>query len=338
MYRQRTQLFSGPVLFVLLMAASVASMIWPNNPFGFLRTFTQILAIPQMGVAAANHFVAGRVQALHSKPVPPDEHAELVRQKQALENVNAAQAQRIHQLQATVEQLTRIRGRGFPSDGLLIPARVIAQDATPGRDSLLVGKGRAQNVQPGDWVTSSLLVDAGSEDGVRDQTAVLSREYLVGWVESTTPLTSRIVLLTDRLASHPIRVNLARRGEAAAVLSPEGKPISFVLEGAGSGWMRIPDIPADLVESGRVRVGDQVLTDAHNPWLPMTMMVGTIESLERPRDQQKPLFFDARVRNPCEPATLSQVFVVDLTQTALAAPPADKPAKPATTGASKKKR
>lgn len=315
-YRRKSRLFSRPGLFVALMIGSVASFYWPGDILGVLRNFTQFLAPPQLAAHQSNRLIAEQFTGPDEDALSPEQFENLAQRNVGLENAVVSQAQQIRQLQATIDQLTLIRKHGFPSTGVLIPARVIARDASALRESLVVGKGKTQNAEAGDWVISSLVVDAGRTDGVNDDTAVLSQEYLIGWVEKPLPLTSRVVLLSDRLANHPIRVNIVGGDKPHRAVLSGRHPMAFVLEGAGRGRMRIPDIPADLVESNAIKVGDLILSDATNPWLPLAMMVGEIESLDRTRDRNKPLFYDATVRQPLNPGTLTQVFIVDLSRAA----------------------
>jgi len=117
------------------------------------------------------------------------------------------------------------------------------------------------------------------------------------------------------LANNPMRVNIVpRSGDHEPVSDDEGDVMAFVLEGAGGGCMRIADIPANLVETGRIKIGDLVMSDPRNPWLSSAMMIGKIDQLELVRDAEKPLYYDATVRQPFDPGMLSQVFIVDLSR------------------------
>ena len=316
MYHRRSRLPSRPIVFAALMAVSLLAVLIPRDPFGTLRNLTQVLALPQLYFNKTRLLTAESARSIEKTPVDRETHTQLQKQKRAMEIAAVSQARRIQELEALIQQLTRIRRQGFPAEGALIPARVLAADAAVGRNGLLVGKGTTANAATGDWVASSFFVDAGTEDGAIDQAAVLSQEFLIGWVSQALPMTSRVVLLTDRLANNPIRVNIVHVGKELEPVRRQGRTLPFVLEGAGANSMRIRDIPANLVSEKKIRVGDLVMSDANNPWLPATMMFGKIDTLERARDQEKPLYYDATVLAPYDPTMLSHVFIVDLSRAA----------------------
>lgn len=298
----------------MLMAGSALAVAIPRDPFGALRNLTQVLALPQMYFNRARLLTAESARSLEDAPVSRETHSRLQNEKRAMEIAAVSQARRIQELETLIEQLTRTRQRGFPAEGALIPARVLAWDAAVGHSGLLVGKGTTARAEAGDWVASGFFVDAGAEAGAADQAAVLSQEFLIGWVSQALPVTSRVVLLTDRLAKNPIRVNIVHVGKDFEPVRQEDRTLPFVLEGAGASRMRIRDVPANLVEEQKVKVGDLVMSDPNNPWLPAAMMIGKIDTLELVRDQEKPLYYDATVLAPYDPATLSHVFIVDLSR------------------------
>jgi len=316
MYHRRPRLPSRPIVFIALMAVSLLAVAIPRDPFSALRNLTQVLALPQAYFNKARLLTAQSARSLDDASVDRETHTQLQSQKRALEIAAVSQSRRIQELEVQIQQLTRIRQRGFPAEGALIPARVLAGDAAVGRNGLLVGKGTTTHAETGDWVASSFFVDAGTDDGAIDQAAVLSQEFLIGWVSQALPVTSRVVLLTDRLANNPIRVNIIHAGGGFRPVSRQGRTLPFVLEGAGADRMRIRDIPANLVEQKKVKVGDLVMSDLNNPWLPVAMMIGKIDELKFVRDQEKPLYYDATVLAPYDPATLSHVFIVDLSRAA----------------------
>ena len=83
--------------------------------------------------------------------------------------------------------------------------------------------------------------------------------------------------------------------------------------------MIIRDVPRRMVEAGQVQVGDLVTSTPDDTRLPLSVVIGRIEDLQPNRD--KPICFDAVVRHMANPASLSEVFIVDLSQPA-SAPPA----------------
>ena len=228
------------------------------------------------------------------------------------------------ELQAKVHELTRIRTQGFPDTGKLIPAKVIASDAVASRGSLLLSKGSLSKVKAGDWVASRLFVEVGEQDGVRQGASALACESLIGWVEETEAFTSRVVLLSDNVSRRVTKVYIqgkdpkSHKRLIASLKKPSGfVPASFVLEGAGRGMMKIPEIDAGWVDQKLIQVGDLVTSAPDDYRLPVAMVIGEIVSLEKVRDdKKKPLYYNAYVKHLYDPGTLSQVFIADFSREA----------------------
>ncbi len=297
--------------FGLLMAASALSLVLPKDFLQPARNLAQLIAPTQWAARRTGQLLVEPIKKYRREPIPAEEHDKLLAQRQAQENENASLRQQLTERQATIDGLTLIRAMpGFPAHGALIPARVLGLDAAAARDSLLVGKGSMQNIKRDEWVASRLFVDAGSESGVRDQLNVLAREYLIGWVEQTGPFAARVVLLSDLQANKTLRVRVAPRDVKRPALTAGGKEVKFVLEGAGRGRMRIPEISRDFVETGLLQAGDLVTSDPADPRLPVAMVIGKISEVKH--NQAKPVYYDATVMPLFEAGDLDQVFVVDV--------------------------
>lgn len=316
MYPRRLRRLTRSHAFAIMMVAAAGYLLMPRDFLAPARDMTQLIALPQTAATRVAEAVAGSAQAISHPPVPAEEHEKLLHEQQAAENENIALRQQVIQLQAIVGDLQHIRGReGFPGNAQLIPARVVAWDAVPDRESLLVTKSRSPEVRRGDWVASRLAVQAGSQDGLQEGLAVLARESLLGWVEQTAPYVSRVVLLSDRYSNRVIRVYVAavgRKGREPQYVLHDGTPAEFALRGIGNGKMKILDINARFIDEDLIRVGDVVTTDGHDPAMPLTMVIGEIESIERIRNQ--PLLCEAVVKHRCDPGDLSRVYIVDLAQ------------------------
>jgi cell shape-determining protein MreC len=138
---------------------------------------------------------------------------------------------------------------------------------------------------------------------VQNQSAVLSRECLIGWVEETGPLASRVVLLSDPAANKALHVR---------ILDKAGE---FTLKGAGSGQMKLVEMPREFVENGKVEVGDKVMSHPNDPKLPVPIAIGRIKELHRVKE--KPVYYEATVEPACAVKSLRQVFIVDLSKSEL---------------------
>jgi rod shape-determining protein MreC len=107
-----------------------------------------------------------------------------------------------------------------------------------------------------------LLLDAGSNGGVRVGQAVIDAGGLMGQVIATTPGTASVLLLTD--PDHAVPVAVARSG------------IRLVVYGSGrSDALHLADVPL----SADVRPGDQLLTSGLGGRFPPGFAVGTVGAL-----------------------------------------------------------
>jgi cell shape-determining protein MreC len=314
MYYRRLRKPSKPTVFAMLIAVSALMVLLPREYLAPARNMTQLAALPQYAVNSAARGMSQSANALRTKPVSAREHDELLKAKQAAENENVSLRQQLALLQDQVGQLRSLRSRaGFPQDAKLIPARVVAWDAVPGRDSMVLLKGRSGSVQQGDWVASNLAVQAGQENGIRDDLRVLASETLIGWIEQTAPYVSRVVLLSDTHANRKWRVHVVAVGrhgrENEFVRNANQELAAFAMEGIGNGQMRLLDVDARYIREGAIREGDVVTTDGHDPKLPVTMVIGEI--VEFTQIQKQPLLYNATIKHRCPPKDISEVFIVD---------------------------
>jgi len=304
---------SKRTVFVLLMAASAVMLAIPSRHLQRPASeMVQLIAYPQWAVHQATLKATEPLRALARQQMTAEQQADLEEANKGLQNENAVLRQQIETLRQTVNELTMLRENGLPTDGVIISAEVIAGDAAPRQDSFLIGKGSAQGVRHQDWVASRLFVQAGEQDGVRADAAVLARQCLIGWVEQTASFTSRIVLLSDPEANRGMRVHIAHYDASTNQPRPvllDGRLAEFVLRGADAGQMIIRDIKDDFIKVGVVGPGDLVLSDANDPKLGLSLVIGQIEELQHNRNQ--PLLYDAVVRHRFDPTTLSQVLIVD---------------------------
>ncbi|MHC4441079.1 MAG: rod shape-determining protein MreC [Planctomycetota bacterium] len=307
MYNRRFRPPSKPTIFLILMLASAVLLLLPSDPLTPARDITSLIAIPQYLVRETAQRVTHRVESLADKPVTADRYAEVLQEKQAVENENAALRQSVVELLATQEHLMHLMD--ISQEWTLVPAHVVAWDAVPGRDSLQLNKGRSSKVESMDWVVSRLQVDVGTKGGISDRSEVLPRECLIGWVEHAGLWSSRVVLLSDPEVNKAMRVYI--EPSSGRQDHKSGRQAPLILEGAGQGKMLIRDIPADLVTNGLVRVGDLVNSDRNDTRLPVAMVIGTISELKQNReDNVPPLFYEAVVEHRYDPKKLSLVFIV----------------------------
>ncbi len=107
-----------------------------------------------------------------------------------------------------------------------------------------------------------LLLDAGSNSGVRPGQTVIDARGLMGQVISTTPTTATVLLLAD--PDHAVPVLVARSG------------VRLVVYGTGrSNLLKLGDVPL----SADVHVGDELLTSGLGGRFPPGLAVGRIDAL-----------------------------------------------------------
>jgi rod shape-determining protein MreC len=111
--------------------------------------------------------------------------------------------------------------------------------------------------------THSVLINAGSREGVRKGQAVIAGENLVGRVVEVGDRAARILLLTDTSSNIPVVVESTR---AKAILSGD--------------LSDRPRLNLLLSPAGNASVGSRVVTSGHGGAFPPGMPVGVIASIQ----------------------------------------------------------
>ena len=120
-----------------------------------------------------------------------------------------ARAQTAQRDNEQLRGLTRIRRQaGFPDDVEPVTARVIARSPTL-------------------WY-SSVQIDKGSDDGIREDQAVITGDGLAGKVTSVTGSTARVTLITD--ASSAVSAQVVPDGSNGVVKTAVGDPEDLLLD------------------------------------------------------------------------------------------------------------
>lgn len=230
-------------------------------------------------------------------------------EREACEHRTAALSLRVQELEDEVRLLTATRlweidGASMRTSGRLIPARAVAGDILPWRDSLLLNSGRLQGVSQGAIVaTDRFVVDRGEAVGVREGMAVLLGETLIGWVDELHAHASRVKCVSDR--SVEMKVRIGRVTETGF----ESVQEYFWLAGRGRGRMEIREVDRRLIEERAVEVGDLVVSDPASPLLAIPMAVGRVSEIGPNREN--PLFSVVTVQTGLERAPLRRVYVFD---------------------------
>jgi cell shape-determining protein MreC len=237
-----------------------------------------------------------------------------------IELANAALRHRIIALSARVDELDRevhllgatraftVDGRRLGPVGRLIPATVLGDDFLPWRSSLLLAAGTSDGVRIGQPVASRHFTIglAPEEEAVFGQ-AILLGEVLIGWVEQSGTHASRVRLCSDLATQMKVRIG---RWTGDGVVLVDGY---YWLTGRGRGAMQVGGVERRLLEGepSTVAVGDVVVSDPMSQVLPAALCVGTIESIAP--DVHNPLLAVVMVRAPLEGSSLDRVYVFDPT-------------------------
>ncbi len=288
-------------LSILALGGLVLSAILfflPQNWTHPLRGFVQVLIPFQHAAGAVGDALTENADAGAATPM-----------EDAWEHRTAALSLRVQELEDEVRLLTATRlweidGGSMRSSGRLIPARAVAGDILPWRDSLLLNSGRLQGVSQGAIVaTDRFVVDRGEAIGLHEGMAVLLGETLVGWVDELHAEASRVKCVSDVSVEMKVRVG---RVTEAGFERAEG---FFWLVGRGRGRMEIREVDHRLVQERAVEVGDLVVSDPASPLLAFPMVVGRVSEIAPNREN--PLFSVLTVRTALEEAPLRRVYVYD---------------------------
>ncbi|MYH14299.1 MAG: rod shape-determining protein MreC [Gammaproteobacteria bacterium] len=190
-----------------------------------------IAELPYMAAAAVGETVASRSALL-------ERIGQLEQSNLALSH----QAQRFRALQAENDQLRRLLG----SDARVASAVRIAE---------VVG------VTPNPAV-HQLVIDKGTEDGVRVGQAVVDAAGLIGQIVDTTTFSARVLLITD--ASHAVPVEVVRNN-LRSIVGGTGRLDRLLLEG--------------LPITTDIRPGDRIVTSGLGGRFPRGYPVGTVQSV-----------------------------------------------------------
>ncbi len=287
------------------MAASLIGLFIPGRLLRPAKNPLQLLAAMQWAVHDQASAVEEAVRTHVRTAVSGEEFDRVDRERAALENRLVAMETQVAELQQALEAVSGWRGRGLPSTTRLIGARVVSADAIGWRESIQIDRGASDGVAVGDWVVShGFLPSAAGAD--KPGADLLLSECLLGQVAETAPLTSRVILLSDPYLRPPTRVRVARV-EAGRLSGPED---GLVLYGAGGGTMTVPDVPASLCDAGKVRVGDLIVTTRGEARLPISMVIGRIERIDR--NPKNPLLYHLSVRPRLDTSAIRQVYVVSM--------------------------
>ena len=224
---------------LLLTSAILLALDSATQGLRPVRSFMDSLVVPLFVIAEFPYLATAAVgDVAASRRALLERIAQLERNNLAL----ARRAQGFLALQAENNQLRSLLGSELR----------VASDV---RNAEVVG------VAPNPAV-HQLIVDKGTQDGVRIGQAVVDAAGLIGQIVDATPISARVLLITD--ASHAVPVEVVRNN-LRSIAGGTGRLDKLRLEG-------LP-ITADI------RPGDQVVTSGLGGRFPRGYPVGTVKSV-----------------------------------------------------------
>jgi rod shape-determining protein MreC len=204
------------------------------------------------------------------------QYARQLREQNVLyrEEIERLQAEmvRLRELELENEDLRNLLGlRQQIAPGEMVPVRVVARDPLP--------------------FAQAIVVDGGSEQGLREDLPVLTWRGLVGRVVEVEPTSARVLLLTDANSSISGRVQ-----------NPESRATG-VVRGRNDDFLLMQYLP----QGEQVRTGDLVITSGLGGVFPGGMPIGKILQVRR-RDQD--LFQEALVEPAAPLRHLERLYIL----------------------------
>lgn len=253
------------IVFVLIAVGIIALALG-----GYLSPLSRVVLNP---VIAAQGWISSRVQAIQDFVNAPQDIARLRQRNTELEaEVSRLQTQ-IIELQQRLTETNVLSAlvdfaRANP-EYRYQAAAVIGLDPSP--------------------FLSYILINRGSDDGLRRGMPVVTQQGLVGRVAAVTANAARVQLITDPAASVNIRLEPSRA--------------QAILNGQITG-----DVVVDLIpQSAEVQVGDLVLTSGLGGGFPPNILIGQISGI---RSLDQDLFQSGSVQTVVDFSQIEIVLVI----------------------------
>lgn len=135
-----------------------------------------------------------------------------------------------------------------------------------------------------------IYIDKGSRDGVRQDMAVITPDGIVGKIKDVFPLSSQVLLISDR--------------DSGAGVILEKSRLQGVLKGTNLGEIQLNNIMADQ----KVEVGEQIIASGGDRIYPKGFPVGTV--LSAVPDRESGTFLTIKVKAAADLNRLEEVLVV----------------------------
>jgi rod shape-determining protein MreC len=145
-----------------------------------------------------------------------------------------------------------------------------------------------------------ILIDKGSNDGLKPDMPVITPDGIVGKIREVFPDSAQVLEMNDQTAGAGVILETTR--------------IRGILRGNAAGQVQV----IDLLPDDRIKPGERVLTSGGDQVYPRGLAVGDVESIAL--DRQHPPYIALTLRPAANLAQLEEVLVITETSGALSAP------------------
>lgn len=150
-----------------------------------------------------------------------------------------------------------------------------------------------------------LLINKGSNAGIRRNFPVVLHEGVVGRVQSVSPFSSVVQLIIDRRHRFPV---LVRRSRDRMITRGDGTSLRLVAQDRGIASGRGEELYVNRIRMlADVEKGDRVITSGLAGIFPKGLLVGVITKVERERHE---LFQTAQIQPVVDFNKIEGVFVI----------------------------
>jgi rod shape-determining protein MreC len=237
---------------------------------GYLAPYLKIMVDPVVG---AQRWLATRYLAIYQMVRSPAELSELRAENERLQNENAQLRTQVIQLQEQQKDndilYALLKVARTRPDSSYVAAMVIGRDTNP--------------------FMRYVLIDQGSDSGLRHGMPVITSQGLVGRIDAVTANAARVQLITDA-----------------------GSAVNVQLPDSGADGMLVGSITGDvslemISQEAALRPGEIILTSGLGGTYPSNILVGQIASV---RKIQTALFQSASVQPVVDFTSLRAVLVL----------------------------
>jgi rod shape-determining protein MreC len=211
---------------------------------GYLAPFTKLVLTPVLG---AQTWLSTRIQAVRGAVSQPQDVTRLLEE-------NAGQAVEIARLQAEIIDLKQQLSETRVLSALVDFARVHPENSYVA--AAVIGR------DPSTYA-HYIIINRGSDTGVRRGMPVVTAKGLVGRVVAVTAGAARVQVITDPNSSVNVRIDPS---------APQA-----VVRGSLTGVLTLDMIP----QSSEVSVGDLILTSGLGGNYPSEILIGQVSSVRR---------------------------------------------------------